>query len=418
MRIGILDHTGASMGGGTLVAAHLASRLSQFYRVDLIRDWSGFTLDRLSSAFSLDLSRVKARDYESIWESFGVPGPYSFRQQQRRSRALTEGYDLFVYCGVWAPPFCHARRGLIYCHFPIYVPGDSELMESRSWIRRNAFDRRLRAEAYRLAWRMRLRGYGKILANSSFTQAWIGRRWNSRSDVAYPPIELEVPQTEKQNRIVSIGRFFGLEPRCKGHLQQVAAFREFLAQTTDRWDMVMIGVCHSEIDREHLAAVQEAARDLPIRFLVNVDREAVVNTLANTRIFWHTAGAFENKNESPVFAEHFGMATVEAMRAGCVPVVIDSGGQREIIQHGVNGFLCEGFTDLVKNTAAVVRNATLCDSLRVAAKTRSMDFSGEVFDQRVLQIVTEMLAQGPTRHSHAAANKISRAPAGTADASR
>jgi len=32
------------------------------------------------------------------------------------------------------------------------------------------------------------------------------------------------------------------------------------------------------------------------------------------------------------------MTTVEAMQNYCVPVVIDGGGQREIVEHGISGF--------------------------------------------------------------------------------
>ena len=36
--------------------------------------------------------------------------------------------------------------------------------------------------------------------------------------------------------------------------------------------------------------------------------------------------------------EHFGITTVEAMAAGCVPVVIDKADQREIVRHVTDGY--------------------------------------------------------------------------------
>jgi glycosyltransferase involved in cell wall biosynthesis len=395
MRIGILDHTGASLGGGTLVAAHLASLLSRTYSVDLIRDWSGFSPNQLSSVFSLDLARVNVRSCEDMWESFAVPGRYSLPQQIQRSRALTAPYDLFVYAGHWVPPFCHAKHGLIYCHFPIDLPGTIELPKDERWAQRNNLDRWVRTQGYRQAWRARMNGYDAILANSVFTAGWIERRWNAKAEVVYPPVDLNVPEVEKQNRIVSIGRFFGIERRCKGHLAQVAAFREFLARVPEDWEMWMIGSCHSEKDRAYLTAVQEAARGLPIRFLINVDRDTVLHALAGAKLFWHTAGLFENRAENPVFAEHFGMATVEAMRAGCVPVVVNSGGQKEIIENNVSGFLCEGIPELVRNTLAVVEDAALLCSVATRARRRSLDFDGRAFDRRILAIVARTLSRPP-----------------------
>lgn len=397
LRIGILDHTGPSFGGGTLVAAHLASLLSREYTVDLIRDWSAFGPDQLSDAFSLALDGVNVKKCEAMWESFDIPGQYSLAEQLRRSRALTAEYDLFICAGHWVPPFCQARHGVIYCHFPITSPGVNELAKSERWARRGLLDRWLRMKAYRYVWQARLKGYDAILANSAFTAGWIERRWGVQSEVVYPPVELQVPVVEKENRIVSIGRFFGIEPRCKGHLAQVTAFREFLARVREPWELVMIGSCHSEKDRAYLSLVQEAARDLPVRFLVNVNRDAVLQALAGAKVFWHTAGLFENTVENPAFAEHFGMATVEAMRAGCIPVVVNSGGQKEIVENGVSGFLCEGIPELVGSTISVAEDSSGMRSIASEARRRSSNFDEQVFDRRILEIVREALSRRPKR---------------------
>jgi len=396
-RIGVFDHTGASLGGGTLVAAHLASLLSKDYTVDLIRDWSGFSRDQVSNAFSLNLDEVNVRNCEAIWDSFDVPGRFSLARQLRRSRALTAEYDLFICAGHWVPPFCKARHGLIYCHFPIGFPGTRELESDGRWANRTRFDRWMRIQGYQLEWRARMNGYDRFLSNSSFTASWMKRRWGVRAEVLYPPVELDVPQVEKQNRIISIGRFFGKEPRSKGHRAQIEAFREFLARVPESWELWMIGSSLSDEDRAYLLSLEGAAGSLPVRFLVNVDRRAILEALAGAKLFWHTAGLSENKDEDPAFAEHFGMATVEAMRAGCVPVVVNSGGQSEIIENAVSGFLCRDIAELIGNTVTVTENSPLCSSMAAEARRRSMDFSGQVFDRKILEIVSRTLSQGPKR---------------------
>lgn len=392
-RIGVLEHTGPSIGGGTMVAAHLASLLSRSHSVDLIRDWSGFSVEQVSSAFSLDLSNVRARGFDGIWESFAVPGRYSLRQQIERSRALTAEYDLFIYAGHWIPPFCFARHGLIYCHFPIHVPLDQEFVaDDPRWKRRNWLDRWIRTKAYLLGWRARLNGYDRIFANSAFTAGWIRERWNTNAEVLYPPIELNVPSVEKQNRIVSIGRFVGGERGGKGHLAQVEALRDFHAQVKEPWELWMIGSCFPERDRSYLSRIQEAARGLPIRLLTNVDRNTVLEALAGAKLFWHTAGLAESSGADPVFSEHFGMATVEAMRSGCVPIVISSGGQREIVRNGVDGFLCKDVGELVTNSVSVAENSRRLAAVSREAISRSEDFSGRVFDTRVLEVVRQTMS--------------------------
>src|SRR6266568_4762702 len=56
------------------------------------------------------------------------------------------------------------------------------------------------------------------------------------------------------------------------------------------------------------------------RVIVNPNKEMYQETLAKSRIYLHL-----------MRGEHFGITIVESMSAGCVPVVHDSGGPREIV---------------------------------------------------------------------------------------
>ncbi len=60
--------------------------------------------------------------------------------------------------------------------------------------------------------------------------------------------------------------------------------------------------------------------------------------MSTASIFWSATGLGEDEERAPWAQEHFGMTTAEAMAGGCVPVVIDRAGQREIVREGVNGF--------------------------------------------------------------------------------
>jgi glycosyltransferase involved in cell wall biosynthesis len=388
--VGVLDQTGLAVGGGQLVAGHFATMLSRFYSVEFIRDWRDFGLDRLGSAFSLDFSRVRPRILENAaFEDFDIPGAYGFREQMKRSRRVTQPYDLFVYCGCSGPPFCYAKRGLVYCHFPYYSPSpDIALKTSPQWLARHPLDRWLRGIAYRRLWETRMQRYEAILANSSFTARWIEHYWDRPAEVVYPPVELRVPELPKQNVIVSLGRFASSVTRSKQQEAQIAAFREFLSRVSEDWKLCLIGSYHTANERAYLTSLQQAAQGLPATFLVNADRGAVCQTLAQSKIFWHTQGLSNDETETPFRAEHFGIATVEAMRARCVPIVINSGGQREIIQEGRSGFLCKDPDELVRRTIDVARDECLFRVLSSHARQRSMDFTNDVFERRVMQIIS------------------------------
>jgi glycosyltransferase involved in cell wall biosynthesis len=250
----------------------------------------------------------------------------------------------------------------------------------------------IKKSGYRLAWSLRMRGYQRIFANSGFSAAWIERRWGRAAEVLYPPVDLDPPLVEKKNLIVSVGRITG-EHRSKNQLEQVRAFREFARGFGDSWTLRIIGSCGQERqDRDYLTAIQEEANGLPIELCVNVDRKVTLCSLAEAKLFWHTAGLSSDENEHPEHAEHFGIATVEAMRAGCVPVVIASGGQREIVEAEISGFLAKNLPELIRSSVAVARDDQLMKRVRDRAQRRSMAFSGDYFDQRFLKVVTQLVS--------------------------
>ena len=79
-----------------------------------------------------------------------------------------------------------------------------------------------------------------------------------------------------------------------------------------------------------------AARpDLPVELKVNIPVSELQEMYRQAGIFWHFCGLLQTE---PALVEHFGMTTVEAMQNGCVPVVFDGGGQREIVEEGRSGF--------------------------------------------------------------------------------
>ncbi len=391
IRIGILDHTGSSLGGGQLVAGHLATILSRHYHVELIHDGKVYSLGTIASAFGLDLSKVKERIIAGLPDGFGIPGGHPFFQQIRTARILTRPYDLFIYCGLGVPPFCHAGRGLVYCHFPVESSPDKELETGSQWLRRNPLDRFIRGSAYKLLWQIRMDGYSTIMANSYFTARWIKHRWGRPAEVVYPPVELLVPQVKKLNLIVSVGRFVG-RGRSKHQLKQISTFREFLTKVSGAWGLCLIGSCGSAAeDQTYLSAVQEDAQGLPVTLLVNQEQSVICRWLAEAKIFWHTTGLYVDETESPDHAEHFGIATVESMRAGCVPIVIASGGQIEIVENGVNGFLCKDLDALIRNTVALASDDGLLSALSQRARQSSMAFAKEAFERRVTDIVSQCL---------------------------
>jgi glycosyltransferase involved in cell wall biosynthesis len=394
LRVGILDHLSGSIGGSTLVVAEMAAQLSQHYAVDVIHNGQGYTLASVATAFGLDLTRVNERIMSNCFGSFSPRLRIGYlRRMLQLDRQLTEPYDLFIYSGYGVPPLCSARHGLVYCHFPFESHPNHEFLRINGWEKnRSRLNRWLRLRGKTWLWNWRMQGYQTLLGNSKFTSGWIERRWERLSEVLYPPVAIWPASIAKENIIVSLGRFTASGE--KNHAVQLKAFRQFLSTTGGGWRLCLIGFCTDlPRDRAYLEKLQAISGDIPVTFVVNAPRQTLWTHLANAKLYWHAKAIGGEGNVLPQNTEHFGIATVEAMGAGCVPLVPMSGGQPEIVEHEVSGFLCRDAQALLQYTSRLAGDELLCQQMGRAAKERSALFCPETFQQRLSQVVAEALCE-------------------------
>ena len=162
----------------------------------------------------------------------------------------------------------------------------------------------------------------------------------------YPPVRMH-DGGHKEPIILSVGRFFGAESgHSKKQLQLVEAFRRLLDRGVAGWTLHLVGGC-GEADLGYLESVQAAAEGLPVVFHVDAPGDELEDLYARASLFWHATGLGEDPEADPQRLEHFGIATVEAMSAGVVPVVFGVAGQLEIVEDGVSGYHFDDLDELV-----------------------------------------------------------------------
>jgi glycosyltransferase involved in cell wall biosynthesis len=227
-----------------------------------------------------------------------------------------------------------------------------------------------------------LETYDAILANSAYTQGWIGRLWGRGSNVLHPPVTL-VPRGAKEQVILSVGRF--LLPGTghnKKQLELVEAFRRLCERGAHSWTFHLVGGCPPE-HAAYLRQIRTAAEGLPVVLHPDASGAELRSLYGRASIFWHAAGLDEDIDRRPDRYEHFGIATVEAMSAGAVPVVIDAAGQVEIVEQGVSGYRFTSLDGLVAHTERLIADPDLRATLSVAAERRARGFGWEAFITRV-----------------------------------
>jgi glycosyltransferase involved in cell wall biosynthesis len=162
-----------------------------------------------------------------------------------------------------------------------------------------------------------LRGKQLVLGNSKYTVAAIKEKTHSTAELLYPPISTVFfaasPSTSRGNTVVSVARI------CPD--KRLTMIPQIASLTDKRIQFIIIGIRESqeELERIVLLAKKYEVADR-VKIVTDVSRANLLGILKRSKVLLH-----------PTFGEHFGVAIVEAMASGCIPIVHNSGGPQEFV---------------------------------------------------------------------------------------
>ena len=352
MKAGIFDPYLDTVGGGERYALTMAEALlEKGWQVDIFwKDWS--IKDKLIKKFSLNIERVNFL-------------PYSPRVNNLFNRwRFEKNYDLLFYFSDGSIPLMFSKKNILHFQVP--------------------FKNVLKKSTINL---LKLKKIDIIVCNSYFTKSIIDSCLGVNSVVVYPPIDIDSFQPlKKENIILSVGRFSQLL-QSKRQDVLIEAFKILVDQTgLKNWKLILAG--GTEIGAgDFLEALKKRCLGYPVEIVENPDFKNLVELYGKAKIFWTASGYGIDEEKDPEKVEHFGMTTVEAMAAGCVPVVIAKGGQKEIVDKLKNGFLWEKKEDLINITLRIIREEKLMKQLSKNAMLKSRCFSKDKFKENVTSLI-------------------------------
>lgn len=371
MRIAIYHPNLNLFGGGEMVAITIANSLSKKHEVDILTHYL-IAKKELEDFFSLKLNKVNIIICKKIISKLPTLRSAKPSLLLKGSYEKLENYDLVIdtCTNGWFDKKLKAKT-ICYIHYPFFYrkkKGLKKFMNKLIIQPENAFQ------------------YDKIFCNSNFTKEIVSKFTNKKLEVLYPPVEVDkIKPRKKLNRIITIGRF----TYDKKHEVMIEAFKE-LCKTFDGYDFHIIGAFNENASlykKEYFEMLKEKAKGYQIHFHVNMPHDEVLKFLEESKIYWHARGYGEiDLNEY----ENFGITTVEAMAAGCVPIVINLGAQTEIVEHGKNGYCWNKPEELIEYTIKVLNNGKILKELSKKAIKKSKIYNTKIFEKKIIETVNSL----------------------------
>lgn len=355
MKIGIYTPYLDSFGGGERYVLTIAEILSQTHTVDLLLDEHHLSLEPedlikdLGKHLNLNLSYVKL-----------IKVPMGRGVNSLKRLWFLRGYDILIYLTDGSIFYSTAKKNIIHFQVPF-----------KNQVAKNIWGK------------IKLSSWNLAICNSKFTRQYIEKEWPIKSQVIYPPVEVEkIRPLKKKKQILSVGRFTSFT-KSKKQEEMIETFTKlYQSDQMSDWSLHLAGSV--EGDESYIEELKQKAGDLPIYFYPNYPFDKLVTLYGESSIYWHAAGFSE---EDPTKMEHFGITTVEAMAGGCVPIVINKGGQTEIVEDNISGLLWDNLDQLQNQTLRLINEPKLMSKLSKSASLKSKLFSKKHFKENILRLL-------------------------------
>jgi glycosyltransferase involved in cell wall biosynthesis len=341
MKIGIISPYFDSLGGGERYMFAIAARAVCNHSVDVF--WEDVDiLQKAGERFNLDLRHVR------VVKNIFAHGTFM------QKLAVTKTYDVLIFLTDGSIPFSLAKHTLLHVQVPfshVTIP---------FWKK----------------WR-----FDAVIYNSKFTKEHVDQSLATiPGRIIYPPVTA-IPQSTatKTKQILSVGRFGGLYNAKKFDVI-VDAFEMLIKEKAGKGYTLALAGGVLQSDTKSFEELKKRVAKLPVTLYPDCPYTRLISLYEQSTVYWHAAGYGENKPEN---MEHFGIAPVEAMSAGTVPVVYNGGGLPEIVTDGSDGFVWNTPEELISKTKTLLTDAVLYKKMSESSIATSMKFSTDAFNAQI-----------------------------------
>ena len=153
-----------------------------------------------------------------------------------------------------------------------------------------------------------------LISNSNYVHNSIKTKYGKESSIIYPPVSIdEFTPTQKQLQFVSLGRFseeknleFGIDVASKLNFSY-----NIIGNTKTKSNIVYY--------EKLLSKIKKLNSESKIQIFKNIKRNVLVTHLNTSKVYFHCSD------------ETFGISVIEAIAAGCIPIVPNNSANKETV---------------------------------------------------------------------------------------
>lgn len=305
-------------GGRFQVAVHMIKVLNKQGIVpDFLCFASRFTVEDAQKRYGSDVKFT----IKTIGLNYKVPFEWNILLFNKVASNHVAGYDLVINHNNTSFLYSAKVPTISYVHFPrkARLLANEKSIHFPEGKKRSPFD--IANDALKIAHFAykkddRILSTDKQVANSNFTKEALLKvypSFNGNVEVLYPPVEkVELKSSVKKvDLVVSLGRF----SPDKRQMEQI----EIAAQCPEL-NFILMGFINSKKYFDECQAKIQSLNLKNVTLLGDAPKSEVDAVLASASFFLH------NLRNEP-----FGITAVQGIQAGCIPLVHDSGGQKEVV---------------------------------------------------------------------------------------
>jgi len=402
VKVIVAHHLWSRVGGGELVNAYVVKTLLDAGHDVVVVSTSRFDKGRYGEWFGIDLGNVKVYSFlPRMLPLFGIYQRLGSWIPLMRAIRREDPDVVFVDDEYYKPIIgLKEKKGfrlLEYIHFPYdalrYDRGDVP-EEYREAFEKYMADARMYLKKYEKGWwklyfkvwlslyvlvarRNPFEVADVVMANSVYIARLTKMLYGGEPVVLNPPVKIEDFKpygnrgfNERDNAVVMIGR---ISPE-----KRIEDVIDAIALTESKPVLRVIGgLIPMTIPYKESLEKRAREKGVKVEFYPNAPRDALVKLATTSKVFVHAT-----------VGEHFGVAVVEGMAAGCPVIVHKSGGPYEdIIDYGNYGIYYDSIEDLAEKIDDVITDEKKWMLYHDLSLKRSVKFSGEEFSRKLLSIV-------------------------------